>query len=548
MVVFFTIPSVLLVFLTLSLLSFLRDIIVRREGSRFQIRLIGYFFITVVFAAVPVTVITIQSLYEVARFWRSTDLDGILDNTHAMALENYALNLGELERLALETDLDPASFPREEAETRLGAVSGKLAAVQDFYAQPDGGWARGAFAGNPAGELPAPPGLQQGFVSRELPRDRDLVRYILYPRRGQLRVISYSLGEGFDRIIETMESEKARFGIIDSLWINMSPVLVFYYGVFFFPTLLMTVIIALSFTRKVAQPIVELTDATRRVAEGDFSIHILVRRGDELGTLIRSFNAMVQNLEQSRAALVKAEKISLWQTMAQQLAHEVKNPLTPIKLSAERVLRRWRNNPEGVGEILEHSMLAIIQEAEGLANLLTEFKTFSRPMAPSPAWTALRELAEETIAPYHVSYPGVRFSVEHISPDISIKIDRRHIAQALTNLIVNAIDAMDGRGDIEIRADLVKKRETCYCRLSLRDTGKGIAPEEGKRIFTPYFTTKESGTGLGLPIVERIVNDHGGAVWFNSAEGLGTTFFIDLPVDTPQSIIGKVQDDQYTHR
>jgi nitrogen fixation/metabolism regulation signal transduction histidine kinase len=281
----------------------------------------------------------------------------------------------------------------------------------------------------------------------------------------------------------------------------------------------------------VTQPIVELTEATRRVAEGDFSIQILAKRGDELGRLIRSFNAMVQDLEKSRAALVKAEKISIWQNMAQQLAHEIKNPLTPIKLSAERVLRRWRNEPERVGEILESSMLAIIQETEGLSTLLTEFRTLSRPMEPSQSWTSLRELIAETVTPYGSSHPGITFDIEHVGEDVSVKIDRHRIAQVLTNLIINAIDAMNGKGPIEIRTDLVKKRETRYCRLSIKDTGKGISKEESSLVFTPYFTTKESGTGLGLPIVERIVNDHGGAIWFNSGEGMGTTFFIDLPLE-----------------
>jgi nitrogen fixation/metabolism regulation signal transduction histidine kinase len=278
---------------------------------------------------------------------------------------------------------------------------------------------------------------------------------------------------------------------------------------------------------------VELTEATRRVAEGDFSIQIIARRGDELGLLIRSFNAMVQDLEKSRTALVKAEKISIWQNMAQQLAHEIKNPLTPIKLSAERVLRRWRNEPEKTGEILESSMLAIIQETEGLSTLLTEFRTLSKPMEASESWTKLREAAEEAVSPYRSSHPSVEFSTEHIGKDIAVRIDKHRIAQVLTNIIINAIDAMDGKGLIEIRTDLVKKRETRYCRLSIRDTGKGIAKQEGSLIFTPYFTTKESGTGLGLPIVERIVNDHGGTIWFNSAEGMGTTFFIDLPIYDP---------------
>jgi signal transduction histidine kinase len=152
-------------------------------------------------------------------------------------------------------------------------------------------------------------------------------------------------------------------------------------------------------------------------------------------------------------------------------------------------------------------------------------------MEPSQSWTKLKETTEEIIGPYRSSYPEMSFAAEHMADDISIKIDKYRLSQVLTNLIINAIDAMNGKGLIEIRTDLVKKREIRYCRLSIKDTGKGIGKQEGPFIFTPYFTTKESGTGLGLPIVERIVNDHGGTIWFNSAEGMGTTFFIDLPVE-----------------
>jgi nitrogen fixation/metabolism regulation signal transduction histidine kinase len=239
---------------------------------------------------------------------------------------------------------------------------------------------------------------------------------------------------------------------------------------------------------------------------------------------------MVQDLEKSREALVKAEKISIWQNMAQQLAHEINNPLTPIKLSAERVLRRWRNKPEQIGEIVEDSMLAIIQETEGLSKLLSEFRTFSRPIEPSSSWTMLGDTVEEVISLYRGSYPGIQFDIEHIAGKVIVKIDKNRFAQVLSNLIINAIAAMDSSGTIEIRTDMIKKREIQFCRMSLRDTGKGIAKQDGAYIFAPYFTTKQSGTGLGLPIVERIVNEHGGAIWFNSAEGAGTTFFIDLPV------------------
>jgi nitrogen fixation/metabolism regulation signal transduction histidine kinase len=521
LVVFFTIPVVLLVFLVASGFKLIQDIVERRAGSLFQARLLAYFIITVILAAMPVTVITFQSVTELARFWRTLRINEALYAAGDFALDSYTLHLEKLEALIREGRFGGA----------VPSLPEGVAAVQDFEAGPGDSWTGGGFWGDEGRRLGAPPALHQGFVTREIPRDRDLVRYVFYPSPERLRLLSYTLGEGFDRALDILEGERARFDLINSLDINLRPLLVFYYGVFFLPAILMTLIIAVSFTRRVTQPLAELTEATRRVAEGDFSIQILARPGDELGRLIGSFNAMVQDLEQSRSARVKEETISIWQNMAQQLAHEIKNPLTPIRLSAERVLRRWRNDPGRVPEILENSMLAIIQEVEGLSTLLTEFRTLSRPMEPSRTWTKLRDLVKETVLPYGSSHPNIRFDLDHIDPEIFLKIDKHRLVQVLTNLVINGIDAMDGRGLIEIRTDLVKKRESRYCRISIRDTGKGISKQEGARIFTPYFTTKESGTGLGLPIVERIINDHGGTIWFNSAEGAGATFFIDLPVE-----------------
>jgi nitrogen fixation/metabolism regulation signal transduction histidine kinase len=522
--VFFTIPVVLLVFLGASAISLFRDIVARRAGSKFKARLLAYFIVIVVFAALPVTIITGISVNELIHFWKAIDTEAALEASQGFALDSYSGHIERFGALIEKTDFEAILAGRQQT------LPTEIVAVQDFEPGADGAWSASAFAGEEAQRLSSPPSQQQGYIPREKPRDLGLIRYVSYPAKNRLRVISYKLGDDFDRALDAIENEKNYFEIIDYLRANIGALFIFYYGVFFFPTLLMTLIIAISFTRRVTQPIVELTDATRRVAEGDFSIQILARRGDELGLLIRSFNAMVQDLEKSRAALVKAEKISIWQNMAQQLAHEIKNPLTPIKLSAERVLRRWRNRPEEIGEILETSMLAIIQETEGLSTLLNEFRTLSKPMEPSRSWTKIREAVLETVSPYQSAHPSVEFDLKHLGDDISVKIDKHRVSQVLTNLIINAIDAMSGKGLIEIRTDLVKKRESRYCRLSIRDTGKGISKEEGAFVFTPYFTTKESGTGLGLPIVERIVNDHGGSIWFNSAEGMGTTFFIDLPI------------------
>ncbi|MCL1837149.1 MAG: ATP-binding protein [Treponema sp.] len=521
MAVFFTIPAVLLVFLGIAAANLIGDVAARRPGIKFKIRLLGYFIIIVIFAAAPMTIVTGISLSEIVRFWQSVDTDAAKAAASAFAVDNYFFHVENFEGILAGMRGNPAP---------VTALPAGIASVQDFRITADGRLEETAFTGSEKGRLEGPPTQTEGYLTRELPRDLGLIRYVMLPGRSTVRLVSYNLGEDFDLGMAAIENQGERFSLIDMLRENARILLLFYYGVFFFPTLLMTVIIAISFARRVTNPIVELTEATRRVAEGDFSIQILARRGDELGLLIRSFNAMVQDLEKSRAALVKAEKISIWQNMAQQLAHEIKNPLTPIKLSAERVLRRWRNEPEQIGGIIEDSMLAIIQETEGLNRLLNEFRTFSKPMEPSKSQCRIAEAVEEVISLYRGSYPEVLFDIEIVPDDVTVKIDKNRFSQILSNLVINAIAAMDGGGIIEIRIDLVKKREVEFCRLSVRDTGKGIAKQDSDQIFVPYYTTKKSGTGLGLPIVERIVNDHGGVIWFNSAEGTGTTFFIDLPV------------------
>jgi nitrogen fixation/metabolism regulation signal transduction histidine kinase len=523
LIVFFTIPSVLMIVLGISVFGLFADIISRRPGSKFKARLLAYFILIVVFTATPIIVMTGSALNEIVRFWQNIDSPSASRAANSFIAESYLLHLERFENILKQNDFSRLSRTGDELPQDIAAVQ--------VFRSVDGSWTESSFTGNEQFALPSPPSLESGFTVRELPRDLQTIRYVQRSSPNTIILINYELGSEFDWGKDALENQAASFETINLLRSNFRLLLFFYYGVFFLPTLLMTVIIAISFTRRITHPIVELTEATRRVAEGDFSIQILTRRNDELGLLIRSFNAMVQDVEKSRAALVKNETISIWQNMAQQLAHEIKNPLTPIRLSAERVLKRWRNDPENISEILESSMMAIIQETEGLSTLLNEFRTLSKPMEPSKSWTSLKEPIEEVLNSYSSSYPNVKFDMEHVDTGISIKIDKHRFTQILTNLVINAIDAMNGSGSIEIRTDLVKKREVCYCRISVKDSGKGIREQESQLVFTPYYTTKESGTGLGLPIVERIVNDHGGAIWFDSAEGMGTTFYLDLPAE-----------------
>jgi two-component system, NtrC family, nitrogen regulation sensor histidine kinase NtrY len=519
-IVFFTIPAVLIIFLGISVLYLLMDFIFKRPGSKFNIRLLVYFAVIGIFSIAPITLMTSAALNQIVRFWHSIDSSASTRAANSFIADNYSLHLERFENILRQNNFF-ATVPQ-------GKLPQDISSIQAF-SLTNGQWTETSFTGDDQFKLLYPPSEETGFVIRELPRDQGTIRYVQRTPQNNMRIINYNLGVDFDIGKSALDNQAERFDTVNLLRKNMRPLLIYYYTAFFLPTLLMTAIIAISFTRRITSPIAELTEAIQRVAEGDFSFQIFSSRTDELGILIRSFNSMVQDLEKTREALVRNEKISIWQNMAQQLAHEIKNPLTPIKLSAERVLRRWQNNPEQVGEILESSMMAIIQETEGLSVLLNEFRTLSKPMEPSNSLTLLKESVEEVINAYSGSYPSVKFNLEYVQNDIQIKIDKHRLSQIITNLVINSIDSMNGNGEIELRTDIVKKREVCYCRISVKDSGKGMSEQEGRQIFTPYFTTKESGTGLGLPIVERIVTDHGGTIWFDSAEGIGTTFYIDLP-------------------
>jgi len=535
-VVFISVPLVLLAFLLLSTFRLVRDVAARRPGGKLRARLLMYFVAAAVLSSAPSTIIASRFVSGILESWYSAEIGVALQAARNFALDSYRYRLSFLERSVKSGAIDAAaqladSGDQDAAINALKAEDDAFVAVQSFHLDANGNWSETSYLGDDRYRLKTPPGFKSGFLPRDPVRDGDAIRYISASGRNTLRIACFSLGTGFDAANASIDKAAEKTLAVDNLHSTLSATLILLYAAFSLPTLLMTVIIAFSLSEMVTLPIVSLADATRRVAEGDFSIRILARPGDELGHLISSFNAMVSELENSRTALLRTEKINVWQDIAQRLAHEIKNPLTPIKLSAERILRRLKTDPGGLEEILEPSMMAIVQEVDGLSTLLTEFRTFARLPPPTLERSKLRKIIEDAAAVYQTSYPEIVFKYEAVDPELALEVDRRHISQVLSNLIVNAVDAMEGHGILEFRSELVKKRDSRYCRLSVRDNGKGIPEEDRALIFNPYFTTKETGTGLGLSIVERIVNDHGGTIWLDSAPGIGTSFYIDLPID-----------------
>ena len=526
-------PLFLLFMVGLNVARLLKDRARGRPGVGLKLRLSFFFLFVVILAAVPQGVLSVSFLNVVMRTWFSAETGEALRGGLDIALEYYDEQVRRLEQLGetalFRERLRTADDAPESFWQALLSADPELDSFQ-LFREGEGV----AVLGEEELEVSwnEAESLRTGFVSRSSRGDTSLLRYRSAYTEGATRydlVLSRRLPEGFNRAALNLTRSIETFTQLDRLRSLFVLAVTVLYGVFAFPLVLIAILVSFLLAEELMRPVANLEDATRRVAEGDFSVRIMARASDDLGILVMSFNRMVIELERNRRKLVQTEKIAAWQEIAQRLAHEIKNPLTPIRLAAERLRRRYSAGDDQFGETLNRSVQAIVREVETLSDLLSEFRSFSTLPEPSMEPLKLYELIQEVRDSYE-SYHEVEIDTAGVDQALSITADRRQLKQVFSNLFQNAIDAMDGSGAIRLRNDLVTKGESTYCRVQLEDTGPGIAPENREEIFNPYFTTKGHGTGLGLAIVERIIFDHDGQIWFETEPAVGTTFFIDLPV------------------
>lgn len=223
----------------------------------------------------------------------------------------------------------------------------------------------------------------------------------------------------------------------------------------------------------------------------------------------------------------KVQRMEAWREVARRIAHEIKNPLTPIQLSAERLRKRYAKMLEGDGGILDKCTTTIIQQVDELKNLVNEFSQFARLPSAQLAANDLNEIVSEALFLFKEGHNGIQFQFrgDVIPP---LELDREQIKRVLINLLDNAVAAVNGGGEIKLSTGYDKARGVVT--LEVADNGCGLAPEIRSRIFEPYFSTKENGTGLGLTIVSQIVEDHHGYVRALSNDPRGTRISIELPV------------------
>jgi signal transduction histidine kinase len=275
---------------------------------------------------------------------------------------------------------------------------------------------------------------------------------------------------------------------------------------------------------RIADPVNRLTRATRRIARGDLDARIATTSSDELRRLVEDFNRMADDLKRQRADLERTQRLEAWADMARQVAHDIKNPLTPIQLSAEHARRVNIDRGRPLSPVLDECVTSILSQVRLLRQISAEFSSFASSPTPRPERSDLGTLIDEVIEPYRTGLTGRADVDVQTAADVpAVMVDPTLFARALTNVIENALHAMPGGGTLTLETRWDPATGKPPVRVDIRDTGIGMDADAMARLFEPYFSTKATGTGLGLTIAKRNVELIGGTIDVQSTRGKGTT-------------------------
>lgn len=334
----------------------------------------------------------------------------------------------------------------------------------------------------------------------------------------------------------------------DTLYQGQASVTITYLGVYI--ALLLSVIcvavaIGIILSRRVTRRVALLAEATEQVGSGSLDVSLPVESSDEIAELTRSFNKMVEDLRNSRSRIEDLQRIGAWQQFARRLAHEIKNPLTPIQLAIQEVEKGYRGDDAAYRRQLAQSREIILEEVTTLRRLVSEFSNFARlptaTLAPEDLSSIFDDLQrnteallkDEAAATGQAPHVTINWQIEE---HLDAYVDAMMFRRCIDNLLRNAVQALRGQEDgvVTVRASV----EGQFVRVDIQDNGPGVRPEDQPQLFTPYFTRKSDGTGLGLAIVKKIILEHDGTIDYLDGESTGATFRIQLPRRGPEERAG----------
>lgn len=285
--------------------------------------------------------------------------------------------------------------------------------------------------------------------------------------------------------------------------------------------------IALFLTNRITQSFLLISKKMQEVNLGKTNEVIEWKRNDEIGGLVKEYNKMVKKLEESAAALAKSEREGAWREMARQVAHEIKNPLTPMKLSIQYLQKAIDNNSPNVKEMASGVARTLVEQIDHLSKIASDFSQFANIGNPKKEVFDLHEMLYSLTSLYETT-ENLLFKWVPVHQKILVYADKTQLNRLFTNLLQNALEACTGKSKRVISVSEEMRDEAIVVKVT--DNGEGIPLDMQSKIFTPNFTTKSSGTGLGLAMSKTIVEQAKGKIWFDTVEGEGTTFFVELPI------------------
>lgn len=298
--------------------------------------------------------------------------------------------------------------------------------------------------------------------------------------------------------------------------------------------LLIASALAMLTANRFSAPLLEISDRLRGMKIGGNQKLEWGQGEDEIGEIISAYNAAVEQVEQSAEKLRQTEREAAWKEMAKQVAHEIKNPLTPMKLNIQYLLHTFRQDPDKAATLLPQAAHALTEQIDGLARIATEFSNFAQMPQAENKHFDLKEAIGASISLFKEQIAHSGGQVHCALPEVAIPIyaDKNQLIRVFNNLIQNAIQAVPAhRQPIIAITGIVDQG---IARISVRDNGQGIPDAIRQKVFSPNFTTKSSGMGLGLAICKSIVQQAGGHIYFQTETNVGTVFFVELPLDTPE--------------
>jgi signal transduction histidine kinase len=294
----------------------------------------------------------------------------------------------------------------------------------------------------------------------------------------------------------------------------------------------LSVLAAIFVSNYLTHPLRLIQDKMRQVKLGKINDPIRWQNNDEIGSLVFEYNRMITELAQSAERLAQSERESAWREMAKQVAHEIKNPLTPMRLSIQLFERAYKDKAPGIDEKIERMSKTMIEQIDTLASIANAFSDFAKmPKVISERMDVL-QLAQSTVGLFRETSEGIdiNFNAGNLTEAI-ISADKEQLVRVFNNLLKNAVQAIpeDRNGKITVTLERQTTDTGARILLAFADNGTGIADEVIDKIFVPNFTTKTAGMGLGLAMVKNITEHCGGRIWFETTKGKGTTFFVSFP-------------------